>query len=75
MEMYTTLFNKFTIFGMGMDWAGLVHTVWGLHAWAYEYEVGSDPVCLSADLFLSLTNIGLICHKIMIWTPIFFVFI
>ena len=39
----------------------------GLVAWAYEYEAGSDRVCLSADLFLTLVTGGPICHSDLFW--------
>ena len=46
----------------------LVPTKWGLHfGGAYESYAGSDPVCLSADLFLTLTNRGQICHSNIFW--------
>ena len=34
---------------------------------AYEYQAGSDRVCLYADSFLTLTTRGPICHFDQCW--------
>ena len=34
---------------------------------AYEYQAGSDRVCLYADSFLTLTTTGPICHSDLCW--------
>ena len=39
----------------------------GFVAWAYEYQAGSNRVCLSADLFLTLTTRGPIRHSDLFW--------
>ena len=67
MEIYTTLFNKYGIFGMGRDWLLFFAHKVKFVARAYEYQAGSDRVCLYADSFLTLTTRGPICHSDLCW--------
>ena len=54
-----------------LEWVGtgllfIAHKV-KFVARAYEYKAGSDRVCLYADLFLTLTTRGPICHSDLCW--------
>ena len=68
MEIYTTL-SPYMVF---LEWGGtgllfIAHKV-KFVTWAYDYQVGSDWVCLSQTRCWHWPPEGLICHSDLFWS-------